>query len=400
VRPIRIRGEPSVDLHELRSDSGFMEIAYLAPGSHILYQYRLEGGSEGGWAGPTAERTVHFANLSPGRYRFLVTAVNADGVESDRPASVSFEILRPLWQRGWFVGLTALLAAGVAGGAYRARVASLHRRQAELARQVAERTRDLLEAKRQLEESNRTLEERVERGIAALREAERMAAYGTLVSGVAHEVRHPIFSLQAATYVLGEKLRERDDLATQLRILDRETKRMTALMDDLLEFAKPSALSLAEADPASILREAEETFRSAAAEPKPEVVPTSEQGLPRIQVDRRRLLQVFVNLMENARKHADGITTITLSAAAARDPEGAPSGVVFVVTNDGAGMPEDVVRQIFEPFYTTARGTGLGLAIVKRVVAEHGGTIDVESAPDRGTRFTFSIPLDSKPPAT
>jgi signal transduction histidine kinase len=390
--PVSESGETTTDLAELPPGSSPVEIEFVAPGGDPAYFYRLEGGGSEEWAGPTFERAVHLANLSPGRYRFEVKAVNAEGVESEHPASVSLTILRPLWRRGWFIGLLVACTVVVAVGVYRARIAGLRRHQAELARQVADRTRDLLEAKRQLEDSNRTLEVRVRRGIEALRDAERMAAYGNLVSGVAHEVRHPIFSLQAAAYVLGDKLRNRDDLSAQLRILDRETKRMTALMDDLLEFARPQELSPEETDPVSLLREADEVFRSAGAEPAPEVEVTHGEALPRVHVDRRRMLQVFVNLMENARKHAAGVTTITLDARAGDRAGAVPLTVEFRVANDGAGIDEELREQIFEPFYTSGRGTGLGLAIVKRVVADHGGTIELESSDRGGSRFTISIP--------
>jgi signal transduction histidine kinase len=100
------------------------------------------------------------------------------------------------------------------------------------------------------------------------------------------------------------------------------------------------------------------------------------------------MLQVLVNLLENARKHASGVTRVRLVARAV------PHAVELAVENDGAGMGPGVREQVFEPFFTRGSGTGLGLAIVRRIVTDHGGTIAVDSAPESGTRFTIRLPRE------
>ncbi|HMY75672.1 MAG TPA: two-component regulator propeller domain-containing protein, partial [Blastocatellia bacterium] len=102
-------------------------LQFLSPSAtsdpHIRYQYKLEGRQD--WSIPTDQRSVDFANLSAGSYRFLVRAVNADGIHSDPPAGVSFTVATPIWQRWWFIALSLAVIGGLTFAAYRYRVAQL-----------------------------------------------------------------------------------------------------------------------------------------------------------------------------------------------------------------------------------------------------------------------------------
>jgi signal transduction histidine kinase len=234
-------------------------------------------------------------------------------------------------------------------------------------------------------------------GIDKLREAERMAAYGLMVAGVAHEVRNPLFALGSAAYVLGQELKDRGDLRAQIALIERESRRLAALMDELLEFARPPALLLAPAEVADVLAEAVIVFKTerAGAAPAIDVRVEAREGLPPVVLDRSRVVQVLVNLTENALKHARGARTITLGAAAVSraDPSGASDWVAIEVKDDGEGIGRQHLPRLFEPFYTTGKGTGLGLAIVRRIVSDHEGTIEVASEPGQGTRFAIFLPV-------
>jgi len=215
-----------------------------------------------------------------------------------------------------------------------------------------------------------------------------MAAYGQMVAGVAHEVRQPVFALGNAMYVLGSALKDRPDLARPLSLAQRETKRMNAIMDELLDFARPAKAEMVNLPPARLLKEAADLFQ---AEHDPEntlQVIVEADGAPAAPMDETRIVQMLVNLMGNARKHAVAATRIVLRAA----PKG--DRLRLEVDNDGSPIPADALPHIFEPFYTRGdgTGTGLGLAIVRRIVKEHGGEIRVESG-EGGTRFTIELPL-------
>ena len=120
-------GEPEIAPIELGPDKNQLQIDFVAlgfsPGEGLRYQYKLEGGTEG-WSQLSDQRTVNFA-LSPGSYRFLVRAVNADGVMSESPASFSFRILPPIWQRWWFIVLVMTLVGLIAYALYSYRVRRL-----------------------------------------------------------------------------------------------------------------------------------------------------------------------------------------------------------------------------------------------------------------------------------
>jgi len=121
-------GEKELWLPDFPANQNQIQIDFgglsFAPGDVLHYQYKLDG-TNADWSAPTEQRTVNFASLSPGRYRFLVRAVNSDGVFSSQPAAVTFRILLPIWQRWWFVTLVALSLAALSYAAYRYRLRRL-----------------------------------------------------------------------------------------------------------------------------------------------------------------------------------------------------------------------------------------------------------------------------------
>src|SRR2546425_684756 len=125
---VSVLGETEMRLADLSASANQLQIDFVglgfAPGESLSYQYMLEG-ADRDWSAPTAQRTVTYARLAPGHYRFLVRAVNADEVMSDVPATFSFTILPPFWQRWWFVTLASVALLLLAYELYRFRVARL-----------------------------------------------------------------------------------------------------------------------------------------------------------------------------------------------------------------------------------------------------------------------------------
>ena len=252
------------------------------------------------------------------------------------------------WQTGAFrvgaVVAALLLVLAVA----RWRLALLVRQQRRLEGLVGERTRDLAEAKRELEQANATLEERVDAAVRSLREAERMAAYGQMVAGVAHEVRQPIFALGMAAHVIGQTFAGREDVARQVALVQRETRRVNAIMDELLDFARPAELVKAPLRPKTVLAEAADIFNAEHGAAVAVTVDVDPE-LPPVPLDEARMVQVLVNLMGNARKHAAGLTRIVLRGAMAG------GRLRLEVENDGAGIPAGDLPQIFSHSSAAAR---------------------------------------------
>jgi signal transduction histidine kinase len=174
-----------------------------------------------------------------------------------------------------------------------------------------------------------------------------------------------------------------------MAIVVREIDRLNALINDLLDYANPRPREPAELDVATLVSETVQVFRQDPARADVDVVtilpPT---GSVVISADPAKLRQVVWNLVRNAADAAGaGEGHVVVSATALDD------AVEITVTDDGPGIGADALPRIFDPFFTTKKkGTGLGLATCQSVIAEHGGTIEAESEPGKGTRFVVRLP--------
>jgi PAS domain S-box-containing protein len=241
----------------------------------------------------------------------------------------------------------------------------------------------------------------------SLRRSETMSAMGALVAGVAHEVRNPLFGISATLDAFESRFGSKKDFRRYFDVLQGEVRRLSELMHQLLEYGKPARLDLAEVAADEILAAA-----CAACGPQAELagvtlVPQSGNsgnsgnragGLPPVQVDRGRISQVFLNLLENAIQHSPRGGSVVLraeAAAAAGEPD--REGVRFVVEDSGPGFLPGDLHHVFEPFFTRRRGgTGLGLSIVQRIVEQHGGEVTAANRPGGGASIKVFLPLHPK----
>jgi PAS domain S-box-containing protein len=225
----------------------------------------------------------------------------------------------------------------------------------------------------------------------SLRAGETMAAIGTVAAGVAHEVRNPLFGISSMLDALDASFPDRPELAPFVDRLRAQVVRVSELMSDLLEYGRPARQDLAPTPLGPVLAEAvanctPTTDRHAVA------VQTGfdADALPAVAMDRRRLVRVFQNLLENAAQHTAAGELVQLAAQA----EGGGAWVACRIVDRGPGIPEDHLPRLFEPFFTRRRGgTGLGLSIVQRIVQEHGGTIAAENGARGGAVFTVRLPV-------
>ncbi len=224
---------------------------------------------------------------------------------------------------------------------------------------------------------------------AQVKRAERLAAIGTLAAGVAHEIRNPLASMSGSIELLRGAPPE--DAAALMEIIGREIDRLNRMVSDLLDYANPQPRERVNFDLATLVGETLKVFRRDPDLDGVEVGTAAgslEEGVT-IDGDPGKLRQVLWNLLRNAAEAAvAGGKRVTVRVARA-------DGMASVtVTDDGPGMEPAVVERVFDPFFTTKKkGTGLGLATSYNIVAEHGGRIQVDSRPGRGTSFTVLLPV-------
>ena len=223
----------------------------------------------------------------------------------------------------------------------------------------------------------RRLEEHVQR-------AQRLATVGQLAAGVAHEIRNPLASISGSIELLRTAPQASEDDRTLMAIVNREIVRLNALIDDLLDYANPKPLQAVDIDGAVLIDETLQVAKGDPAFAEIEVSAEVARPLP-LSADPSKLRQVLWNLLRNAADSGGKHVRVTAAVAGER--------VEIGFADDGAGIPEDQVARIFDPFFTTKRrGTGLGLATCHGIVAEHGGSIDVETALGKGTKMIVSLP--------
>ncbi|MES1244875.1 MAG: ATP-binding protein [Acidobacteriota bacterium] len=237
----------------------------------------------------------------------------------------------------------------------------------------------------------------------SLRRSETMSAMGALVAGVAHEVRNPLFGISATLDAFESRFGGKKDFRRYFDVLQVEVRRLSELMHQLLEYGKPARLDLAAVPADEILAAACAACAPIAERAGVTVVPeiSSTAGeLPPLQVDRGRISQVFLNLLENAVQHSPKGGSVVLRAervTSGASGETDREGVRFVVEDSGPGFLPGDLQHVFEPFFTRRRGgTGLGLSIVQRIVEQHGGEVVAQNRPGGGAVIKVFLPLHPK----
>ena len=226
----------------------------------------------------------------------------------------------------------------------------------------------------------------------SLRRNETMVALGSLLAGVAHEVRNPLFSMTATLDAFEARSGARDRYQPHLGILRAQLARLQQLMQELLEYGKPHALELAGVCVGSLIEQAIESTSVLAAEADVSVTTWCEGGMPQVQADRDRLIQVFTNLITNAIQFSTPGSPVVLRTHLLR--QDGRHWLESVVRDTGPGFAEGDLAHAFEPFFTRRKGgTGLGLALVQRIVEQHGGQVTAENGDGGGATIRVRLPL-------
>jgi signal transduction histidine kinase len=217
---------------------------------------------------------------------------------------------------------------------------------------------------------------------------QRLEAIGEVAAGVAHELRHPLFGISSAAQLLRYRIKDDPVVEKNVGRILHEVERLNNMATALLEYGRPKPIDLAPGDPDAVWDEVLENQRGLLESRALLLHRTRAEPPVRSPIDPAQLAQVFLNLLVNAADAAPEGTDLTLQTA--RLPNGAWHCRLH---NAGTAIPADVLPRVFDLFVSTKPGgTGIGLALCQRIIEEHGGTIALESAPERGTAATITLP--------
>jgi PAS domain S-box-containing protein len=237
-----------------------------------------------------------------------------------------------------------------------------------------------------------------------LRRSDRLAAIGTLAAGLAHEIKNPLTSLLTFTRHLERRFDDEHFREKFQRVVPRELERINAIVERLLELARPTDLALERVRLPALLDRVVELYDNEIDARQVRIRRDYARDLPALQADPDALHRALVNLVGNALDAVSPGGRIVLRAAwheagIARSARRLGRVLRVEVEDDGPGIAAADADRIFTPFFTTKpNGTGLGLAITHKLIEDHGGAIDFRSAPGRGTVFRILLPLRSLRP--
>src|SRR6266404_3424649 len=226
-------------------------------------------------------------------------------------------------------------------------------------------------------------------------QAEKLAAMGQMLAGVAHELNNPLTAILGVTELVREREGLDDSMKRQLDLTHRQARRAARIVQNLLEFSRPASPQKKPIDLSTILERTLQLHEHSLRRNQIQVDFTPRTDLPPIVGDANQLIQVFLNLISNAEQaihevRESGRIQIRLTLAG--------ENVVVTVQDDGVGISPEAMPRLFDPFYTTKRpggGTGLGLSICLSIAREHGGTIQAELLPGGGSAFSVYLPAES-----
>ncbi|HIJ81577.1 MAG TPA: PAS domain S-box protein [Desulfuromonadales bacterium] len=234
---------------------------------------------------------------------------------------------------------------------------------------------------------------------AAVRQADRLSTLGTLAAGLAHEIKNPLGGIKGAAQLLEREFEPGSDMLDYTRVMIRETERIDHIIRELLELASPRGLKLTPVNLHRVLGDIMLLQKQSVSDRQIAFTKHFDPSIPDIMADEEMLTRLFLNLIRNAIDALGDDGRLTVSSRVLSDylmehNERRSRMIAIEVIDDGPGIPQADLENIWTPFFSTkSGGTGLGLTICHKIVAEHRGMIKAESDPGRGTKFTVLLPL-------
>jgi len=232
---------------------------------------------------------------------------------------------------------------------------------------------------------------------------DRLAALGEMAAAIAHEVKNPLGGIEVMAGILKRQLPESQDAQNILADIIKEAKMANVIVQEVLAFVRPIRLEVENISVADVISDAIGIAEKHEKRGGVRLAVNVPESLRPIQGDPHQLRQIFTNLLTNAFEAMSGSGEVDITALAVEgDDEPVPGvehggpTVVVTVSDNGPGIPIEVMDRIFSPFFTTKpQGSGLGLAIVRKIVDAHDGRIDVSERAGGGTVFRVTLPVRS-----
>jgi nitrogen-specific signal transduction histidine kinase len=229
-----------------------------------------------------------------------------------------------------------------------------------------------------------------------LLDAEKLSSMGKLVAGIAHELNNPLMGIMGFSQLLMDTPDERQvkDVKGKLEKIYHESMRTARIVQNLLTFARATASKREYTDINETIKSTIDLRGYSLRSNNIEIKLNLDKTIPPTMVDKFQMQQVFINIINNAEDAmlgASGKGVLEIKTAL-KDGQ-----IEITFSDDGPGVPPGIIGKVFDPFFTTkdvGRGTGLGLSITHGIVAEHGGSISMESTEGRGTRVRISLPVE------
>lgn len=256
-------------------------------------------------------------------------------------------------------------------------------------RVLASERRARAEVEIKVEERTRELEESRDR----LRHSERLASIGTFAAGIAHQINNPLGAIVMASDFARQSRESEEEVEVAREAIDtirEQAERCGRVVRKILSFARDEPTARSRFDLDSLVRSAIERTAVYAADHKASIQSIGEAGPVWIWANATEIEEAFVNMLRNAIESKDSGARVLVRIATE------PCEAVIEIEDDGRGIPGPALAHVIDPFFTSRLdrgGSGLGLSVVHGTVKTHGGTLEIDSTPDVGTRLRITLPL-------
>lgn len=269
----------------------------------------------------------------------------------------------------------------------------LNRRKAEIENRRLVEERDVLQ--REIKEWNKELEKRVHQKSCELEvahkeiiQSEKLAAFGHVAAGMAHEIRNPLNSINLFAQVLLSDSQINADNRDYIKKITHEVERIDNILIQMLDSSRSQEKVRQLLDIDTVLDKVVQSIRPTVDAQSVQLVLDLQDRIPQLEADPVEMEQIFTNLIGNALYEMPNGGRLQVSLSS--DDE----KITIKVADSGQGIPQENFQRIFDPFFTTrSKGTGFGLSVVLRIVNSCGGQIRVASAPGEGAEFTVELPF-------